>query len=262
MQIVVLVPEADPYSWTEIVIAAAAALTFLVAVAAAIVALVQVVEARKTRDEQTRPYVVAYLVKDRFILDLVIKNFGTTPARNVRVTSNKEMHRVTPQNAMVDKIELFDSMPVLVPGQEWKTFFDSGRDLAQAKAAGNPHDVYTLTITCDDWRGRPVEPETFALDWRQFESILYSTPKTIEDVAKGVEDIAKELHDLKETSSVGRGGLSVVVRDGEQIDRDTAEFIDLNRSGVDLPDARERVRQVRLSRRPGLPPSEDAAKEE
>jgi len=260
LKTVVLVPEADPYAWTELVIAAAAALTFLVAVAAAIVALVQVIEARRTRDEQSRPYVVAYLVMDRFLLDLVIKNFGTTPARNVRVVPSKDMHRVTAQNAAIDLIRVFDSMPVLVPGQEWRTFFDSGHDLAQAQAAGNSHEIYSVTITCDDWRGRPVRAETFELDWHQFEAIIYGTPKTIEDVAKGVEKIADELHNLRETSSFGRGGLSVVVRDGEQLDRDTAEFIALNRSGVDIREGRERVRQARLSRREGLPPVEDSSK--
>jgi hypothetical protein len=130
---VVIIPEADPYAWTELVIAAAAGLTFLVALAAAIVALVQVIEARRTREAQTRPYVVAYLVQDGFIFDLVVRNFGTTPARNVRVTPDQAMRRVRPQNAAVDVIGLFEMMPVLVPGQEWRTFFDSSMDLAQRR---------------------------------------------------------------------------------------------------------------------------------
>jgi hypothetical protein len=71
--------------------------------------------------------------------------------------------------------------------------------------------------------------------------VLYSTPKTIEDVAKGVEKIANELHGLQETNSLGRGGLSVVVRDGLRIEAESAAYLAFRNSGLNSPDAREAV---------------------
>jgi len=56
-------------------------MTLLVAVIAALYARSAVREAKETREGQSRPYVVAYLVADGFLIDLVVKNFGMTPAR-------------------------------------------------------------------------------------------------------------------------------------------------------------------------------------
>lgn len=80
------------WDWTAAGWAAVAAwATFLVAVAAAAFAWRQVLEARKTREDQAQPFVVVDFEPSkagRIFMDLVVRNTGTTLATNVRMTFN------------------------------------------------------------------------------------------------------------------------------------------------------------------------------
>src|SRR5262245_14565535 len=77
-------PFKTPEDWT----AAAAWVTAFVAIAAAVVGLGQLAEARRVRLEQSQPYVVIFMEPSRagtYFIDLVVRNFGTTAAYDVRV---------------------------------------------------------------------------------------------------------------------------------------------------------------------------------
>ena len=63
--------------------------TLAVAVAAAIFAWFQVREVRRTREEKARPHVAVYFESNGRLLFLVVKNFGTTTARDVRLLLDK-----------------------------------------------------------------------------------------------------------------------------------------------------------------------------
>src|ERR1700723_3494589 len=73
-----------PDAWTAIATWAAVC----IALGAAIVGLRQLGEAKRLREAQAQPYVVVFTddaAGDPQNVDLVIKNFGTTAATNVRV---------------------------------------------------------------------------------------------------------------------------------------------------------------------------------
>lgn len=188
--------------------ASAAVATFIVAGAAALYARGQVNEARRSREDQTRPYVAAYLeLSDNSTLELVIKNFGTTTARNVTVTSDVPMKRHWGNE--VEDLLLFEELPVLVPGQDWRTLFD----VAGQRMDANNYDLYTLVVSYGDIRGRPLDAESFIIDWRPFQHKQYVGRKTINDIGESVQGIDKTLA----TWTEGRG-LAVVSRNGHKKD--------------------------------------------
>jgi hypothetical protein len=78
--------------------------------------------------EQAQPNVVLYTELNpsaKRFLEIAIKNFGTTPAYNVKVTIDPPL-QATPNN--MSKGKLVDisipNLPILAPGQEWRTGWD------------------------------------------------------------------------------------------------------------------------------------------
>jgi hypothetical protein len=89
-----------------------------IAAAAGLIALGQVKEARKTRQEQAQPYVVVYMEPSQGvpkIIDLVVRNFGKTTAYNVTMEISPYPKRSV-QGGIEEDVWLFDWLPVLVPG--------------------------------------------------------------------------------------------------------------------------------------------------
>lgn len=204
----------QPDEWSAL----AAVGTFFVAVAAAIFAFIQVNEARRLREEQARPYVAAFLEMghdvDPSFMFLVIKNFGSTTARDVTVTSDVTMKRAWGNRQDPEELLLFDKLPVLVPGQEWRTLFDWGPHRFDAGL----DDVYTLTVSSSDSSGKRLKDEKFVLDWNTFKPTQGIGVKTIHDVGKSLKEIEKTLSKWTE----GSRGLSVVARDGYRKDAETS----------------------------------------
>jgi hypothetical protein len=115
-----------PFSTAEEWSALAAWGTATVALIAGGVAVGQLGEARRLREEQAQPYVVAYMepsVAGAYFMDLVVRNFGTTAAHDVRLRIDP-----APRRAAGTRGDVWppDSIPVLVPGQEWRTLWDCG----------------------------------------------------------------------------------------------------------------------------------------
>jgi hypothetical protein len=123
---------ADP-NWTEILGAAILAAQLLVLLVAAGVAWYQAKEARRLREDQSRPFVV---IDVDFVgtseLFLFVRNLGTSLARDVRIVIDP------PLKSSIEDIEvakfkmLSDGITTLAPGKELRTFFD------QDSGATNP----------------------------------------------------------------------------------------------------------------------------
>lgn len=187
--------------------AVAAVGTLAVAIAAAIVALVQVRQSSALRREQSRPYVVAYM--DRVapsIVDLVIKNFGTTAARDIALSWDRlpVMHREKSQEPM----NLAERLPLLVPGQEWRTVWDiRGRRIGTEE----PH---TLTLTYRDSRRRRLPAEPFNLDTGHFSHAMMWDRNGLHEIGTALEGINDKLSHWSE----GFDGMRVWTRDGDSKD--------------------------------------------
>ncbi len=143
--------------------AIAAWVGLLLAVAAAIFGFVQFREARRIREEQAQPYVAMYMEPaeaDPQAVDLIIKNFGATAAKDVRVKIDPPLKQLA--GGETTDVKVPSLIRTLVPGQSWTTFWDTA--IARNTVEGVPK-THTATITFRDARGRDLGPYTFDLDW-------------------------------------------------------------------------------------------------
>lgn len=183
--------------------------TMLVAIAAGILALGQLREARKLRAEQTQPYVVAYLAQSEaspVVYDLAIKNFGQTVARDVTVTITPEAKRASHPEERVE----VPALSILVPGQEWRTLWDT----TIARYESGLPDEYVASVTFSDSHGKERFAFSFDLDWKIVRR-GYAEVYGVHDIAKTLRDVQKT---LKEWHRAGDSGLTVMVRDGDASD--------------------------------------------
>ncbi|MEG3634527.1 hypothetical protein [Micromonospora palythoicola] len=216
----------NPDAWA----AGAGWTTVVIALIASIAALRQVREARRLREEQAQPYVVAYMEHspaDMQFIDLVIKNFGTTAARDVRIYAQPALKRSTGQGADTEDVGLFKVLPILVPQQEWRTFWDSGMN---RKDTDLP-DEHVVKVEYKDSRGRIMEPTTAVLDWS-----VYNNSQWL--VIYGSHHSAKALREIKDVvkkwGEHGGRGISVYARSGDRKDARLRQEFERRRSATEL----------------------------
>lgn len=197
-----------PEHWSAL----AAWATVLVAVVAGLIALLQVRESRRLREEQARPYVVVYMESNTatpHIVDLVVRNFGTTVAYDVKIDIDPPPLR-SAQGGGSEDVWLFNRLPALVPGQEWRTMWDFG---PSRFGSGLP-DEYRAVARYRDSRGHELPPLPSALDWGAFRGRRWVTEYGVHDAAKALREIEKRMRRWSE----GFNGLSVYARDGDALD--------------------------------------------
>jgi hypothetical protein len=202
-------------AWTAIGTWAAVAVALGAVIVARRIANSQLGDAKRSRREQAQPYVAVYMEHSPtgpFVIDLVIKNFGRTAAHDVKIDFDP-----APKIAATDGEHLWlpDTIPVLVPGQEWRTFWDT--TIARAKSSLPTR--YTATVEFSDTRGK-LGPYTFVIDWKhEVERGLVET-YGVHHVADALRDIRGLLSGWKEPRGTG---LRVYSRDGDALDEREAE---------------------------------------
>ena len=105
----------DP-KWTDVAQVVILAAELLVLVVAAAVAWRQVREARRLREDQSRPFVVIDFEVEGMLFFLRISNIGTTLARNVRFEINPPLSSAI-ENPFSEMQILRDGAPTLAPGR-------------------------------------------------------------------------------------------------------------------------------------------------
>ena len=182
--------------------------TAAIAFGAAIFAWRQVREARKTREEQAQPNVVLYTEPNpaaKQIQEIVVKNFGTTPAYNVKVAVTPPL-KATPNLISIDKIAdvPIPEFPILAPCQEWRTVWDHAisrkrymRKLHEQRDNGSlttPEFEEQALITRHmavvayvDSRNRPYETHS-VLDYELRKGTTWVDVKTVHDLTKNLDD--------------------------------------------------------------------------
>jgi hypothetical protein len=117
------------------------AIALWVAVAVGVAALIyahrQIKRNRELAAEKVRPHVGMFMEPnpgDWHIIELVVKNFGNTAAHNVRFNFSNPPTVARYENgydeghAELEVLRLPTELPVLAPGQEWRTMWDSALD--------------------------------------------------------------------------------------------------------------------------------------
>jgi hypothetical protein len=212
----------SPETWSAI----AAWLTAGVAIAAGVIAVGQLSEARRLRKEQAQPYVAMFTetkpeVDEQFV-DLVINNFGQTAAFNVRIRIEPWPHRADDSHS---RVWLPEHIPTLVPGQEWRTHWDFG----PRRAGSDLPTRHAATVHFQDSQEESFRLQ-YVLDWGIYENRMQVTTYGAHHAAKALREIQKTTSRWTESAA---GGLSVVSRDGDARDDRLRDELDDRRSSAE-----------------------------
>jgi len=189
--------------------------TALIALAAGVVAWRQLREARRLRLEQAQPYVVAFAERtpghDQ-ALDIVIRNFGTTAARDVTLEVTPPLMRSGHAGKPPEEVKLPGTLPVLVPGQEWRTFWDLGSNRADSDLISR-HDA---VVSYRDSQGKALPSTPSVIDWDDFSDRTWLVTYGMHETATALRELSKTVASFKYR---GSGGLAAYVRDADTLDR-------------------------------------------
>lgn len=189
----------DAGAGTWVALAAWSAL--LLGVVALVYAHRQIQRNRRATTEQTRPHVAMFMephAADWHVIELVVRNFGQTPAYDVGFAfphppSVAQYEAAADGYADVVPLQLPRELPVLVPGQEWRTVWDSAIDRAELGDAIEAH--FAGAVTYYDrperprgWRfwqrGRQQIETKVVLDWNDLPPVQRIELLTTHDLAK------------------------------------------------------------------------------
>ena len=205
------------------VAAGAAILTAAVAVVAIIFAWRQLKEASAAREltkqldvARSQPYVVFYAEPSsvsNVIMDLVLKNFGLTAARNVRVSIDPWPERSAQGGEPVEIPKVF---PLLAPGQEWRVLWDTG----VTRTNSNLPDIHLGSVfytgLLDEELSTPINIDLGIYKRRTL------VVKTEHHAAIALEEIQKTLKHFSEDTiepGIRAWARDGAVRDQERIDQ-------------------------------------------
>src|SRR3954465_14518190 len=156
--LLVLAVVAVTHHWSAEAWAALAAwTTAAVAIAAGLIALRQLGETCRVCLGQAQPYVAVFLDWSPAgvgIFDLVVRNFGTTAAGDVVVTITPTPQRLG-GGQKPQEVVLPQAIPTLVPGQEWRTLWDS--IFARNEAETDLPDRHEAVVVFKDSHGHPFK---------------------------------------------------------------------------------------------------------
>ncbi|QHF24209.1 hypothetical protein GTU73_09425 [Rathayibacter sp. VKM Ac-2804] len=188
-----------------------AVVAFLALVAALWVGIRQLSAAAKLDRERSQPYVVVSMEAvpgTPGFMDLVIRNYGQTLARNVRFKTDTDLQSSNhgdPETLMFPQL-----IPVLAPGQEFRTFWDVSRDRLHFNLPRR-HDG---RVSYEGIGGDKLKTDV-VLDWD-----VYMHQSAI--ARRGVHDIAEALRDIKRNTDwwtdQEHRGFRVFGRSGERAD--------------------------------------------
>lgn len=196
--------------------AIAAWVGLLLAIAAAIFGYFQFREARHVRAEQAQPYVAVFMEPteaDPNAVDLIIKNFGATAARDIEITI--EPPPKSSMNGSVEDLKVPNTIHTLVPGQQWSTFWDT---TFHRKDQGLPVH-HTATISFKDLRDRRFGPYAFDLNWEQILDRGWIVTHGMHQLAGAVREI-RDVYKKRGDSQYTR----VLAYSGDEHDRREREY--------------------------------------
>ncbi len=202
----------DAAGWSAI----AAWVAVLVGVVAAVVALSQLAVAVRARREQTQPYIAVSLegseAGDEF-LELVVRNYGQTAAHDARLTFDPPLQRTTDGGTALEDVLVPDVFPVIVPGQEWRTFWDTtverNRRAMSDPPGPLPPERHRVRVSFRDSAGRELGPLDYVLDWRVELAKGAIRIRGRHHTAEALRDISRTLKKVQDGSDI-----RVRVRDG------------------------------------------------
>jgi len=184
-------------SW--LAIAAWAALAFGIAVI--VVVNRQLNKNRQLKHAQVRPQVTMFMephASDWHLIELVVRNFGQTAAYNIEFSFNEHptvaIYEDSDHDGTLDVTELHlpSELPILAPGQEWRTIWDSA--ISREQLGGSIGSRFEGSVIYYDaphsGEGRRFAPKrrefesNATLDWKALQPVQRLELLTTHDLAK------------------------------------------------------------------------------
>ncbi|MFH5230907.1 hypothetical protein [Antrihabitans spumae] len=142
-------------------------------------------EAQKTREEQSQPNVVIFAESNPAIwqaLEVVVKNFGTTPAYNIRIEfdTKPQVSPTAEAGSTITDLWLPTEIPILAPWQEWRALWDYAPKRFRHPELADRHEA---TVKYTDANNQ-THTTTGVLDWNVLRGVDRLVINTIHDVAK------------------------------------------------------------------------------
>ena len=180
----------------------------LVAIAAALYARKQVQVARTAQRQASRPYVIVTAEPSPIgwrIMDLVVHNIGERPAYNVKVDLSPAPIRTneTPEAPISEVRWLKEHIPMLAPGQELRTFYDSMDERLNSEMLDLPPS-HNYSIEYNEGgvaakKGKPDHKETGVVDINAMVGAMQPDVYNIHHVASELREIKKEVANLNKS---------------------------------------------------------------
>jgi hypothetical protein len=179
----------------------AAWVTVAVYIGLGIFAWIQVLQARRLREEQARPFVIVDF-EPGFLVYLTVANLGRTMARDVSIRFDKPLESTLSGPREIDESPLFrEPIPTLPPGKKIRVLFDQYAARMEAKLPL----TYDVTLRYKGPTGKKEWEHPYRLDLGMYLGSALP-PKGLPELVDEVEKIRKELEKWKE----GGRGLRVV----------------------------------------------------
>lgn len=191
------VTHAGPDAW----LAVAAWVAIIITLLALIYLNRQFQRNRRAATEQIRPHLAMYMephAADWHVIELVVRNFGTTPAYDIRFAFDRpptvaRYETASDGFADVVPLQLPDELPLLAPNQEWRRVWDSAID--RAELGEGIESRFTGTVSYSDtaeeqktWFGLRSKRNRYenkvTLDWNDLPPVRRVELMTTHDLAK------------------------------------------------------------------------------
>jgi hypothetical protein len=177
----------DAATWTAL----AAWSTVGIYLALGIFAWIQVLQARRLREEQARPFVVVDF-EPGFLIYLTVENIGRTMARDLTIHFDPPLDSTLAQPREIDESPPLhgEPIPTLPPGKQIRVVFDQygerlGSDLPRS---------YQVEVRYRGPFGQKYPPDTYRLDLGVYlgsQPPREGLPELVAEVKKTREELAK-----------------------------------------------------------------------
>jgi hypothetical protein len=162
--------------------------TVAVYVVLGIFAWIQVLQARRLREEQARPFVIVDF-EPGFLVYLTVENIGRTMARDVSIRFDKPLESTLSGPREIDESPLLRKpIPTLPPGRKIRVLFDQYAARLEAKLPL----TYDVTLRYKGPLGKKEWEHPYPLDLGIYLG-SQEPPKGLPELVTEVENIRKEL---------------------------------------------------------------------
>lgn len=168
--------------------------TAVIALLAAGFAAWQVAVMRRTREDETRPYVVVDVQPsqaDHILVNLVVENIGRTVAQDVKLTFTPTLESTLKQlPPIAEAVLVKEGIPMMPPGRRIEALLDRQPDRGES----NLPQRYDVTVNLKDAHGRRQHPQRYVLDIKQLKGLRHVNVYGVHHVVKALRDIGTGLN--------------------------------------------------------------------